>query len=131
MIVKECNACIIINRISITCNSNKLGASRHTVYWEIFEVQNFHDLGSISLFAKKISRFITIIIHFLFLMEIICGKYFCVMISFAKSAKFLDLEIIPIYGMAQAQRILTAYKQILINKLFLNYLTIIIAYSLM
>ena len=31
-------------------------------------------------------------------MEIICGKYFRVMISFTKSAKFLDLEIIPIYG---------------------------------
>ena len=59
VIVKECDACIIINRISITCNSNsnKLGASRHTVYWEIFEVQNFHDLGSISLFAKKIFAF--------------------------------------------------------------------------
>ena len=32
-------------------------------------------------------------------MEIIRGEYFRVMISFAKSVKFLDLEIILIYGL--------------------------------
>ena len=61
--------------------------------YKIFTIQ-----GESLYSRKKFSRVITVIIHFLFLMEIIRGKYFRVMISFAKSTKFLDLKIILIYG---------------------------------
>ena len=40
---------VIIDEVSMVSSLNLA----YTVYWEIFEVQNFHDLGSISLFAKK------------------------------------------------------------------------------